>query len=253
MAVRCTQPPRVACGHHFDVHLLVAKRVATRSDMATPGPQAPDTSLEKRTGAAAFCSTGNQATQPSGHHTTRQHSIVHLRVELIDQSTRRLIKTWKFAPKAEITLGRAPESDVEVNNPYVSRHHASLSLRDDTWYLVSYGRNGVLVSGKLVQEFQATDGLEFRLGAHGPEFRLLISQSEVPDVDETATTTETIQVDERMLPEFLAALTEEELKLEIDQDRLAREVNEIAETDYFQRLQSLSRQLRQQRRGTSSE
>ncbi len=172
----------------------------------------------------------------------------HLRVELIDPSTRRLIKSWKFAPQEEITLGRAPERDIEVADPYVSRHHASLSLRDREWYLVAYGRNGVLVSGNLVQEHPASDGLEFRLGALGPEFRFLIVPGADCSEDESTVGTETFHFSADQVPDFIAAVEAADFKLDIDQTRLAQEVSDIAETDYFQKLQGLSKQLREQRR-----
>ncbi len=177
-----------------------------------------------------------------------QNANVHLRVELIDPSTRRLIKSWKFAPQDEITLGRAPDRDVEVADPYVSRHHASLAWKADGWCLVSYGRNGVLVAGNPVQEYPATDGLVFRLGAQGPEFRFHVVPGALKTGDESTTGTETIQIAANLVPELLASVAAaDELKLQIDQQRLSREVNDIVETEYFQRLQGLSKQLKQQR------
>ena len=133
-----------------------------------------------------------------------------------------------------------------MTDPYVSRHHASLQFREGVWHLVAFGRNGVLIGGSAIQDVPIIDGQEFRLGALGPEFRFGLETHAMAEHNENAVGTETFQFTGELLPEFL--VRSEEVNFELDHQRLENEVNNVVESDYFQRLQDLSKRLREQRR-----
>jgi len=51
-------------------------------------------------------------------------------IHLIDAQSGRPINSWTFAQKEKITIGRSPDQDVELSDPYVSRNHASIQNRE---------------------------------------------------------------------------------------------------------------------------
>jgi FHA domain len=167
---------------------------------------------------------------------TPQNEIDRIRIELLDPSSGRPMNCWKFNEKSLITIGRSPEQDVEITDPYVSRHHASLVCREGSWFLVSFGRHGVLVSNQLVNEHAAGNELFFRLGVQGPAFRFSVSQ-EAEDIGATyvATAADTSQFEL------------DEARFALDEARLQREVGEVVESEYFQKLQRLAKEMRSQR------
>lgn len=70
--------------------------------------------------------------------------------------------------KAEksITIGRAPESDIHLDAPDVSRRHASILKREQTYILSDLGsRNGTFVNEQLVRSTELHEGDVIRIGA----------------------------------------------------------------------------------------
>ena len=150
-------------------------------------------------------------------------------VHLLDLGVNRTVKSWTFCGKASITIGRDPDCDVEINDPYVSRNHAELHLRDGRWVLVTRGRNGVLVNNRPIEEHVAVGDVTFRLGTSGPTLRFQPRAA---------------------VREDLPTLCHETVPIELfrlDQSKLKREVSEIADADYFQKLQERVKSLRKPR------
>lgn len=150
-------------------------------------------------------------------------------VHLLDPASGRPVQSWTFRGQSSIRIGRQPDQDVEISDPYVSRHHARLELRRGQWWLVSLGRHGVVVANQLIGELPVVDDVSFRLGAEGPLVRF---QSLAEENDESATMT------------FEAPAVAE---FRLDQRQLEREVGEITTGVYFQQLQERSRQMRRRR------
>ena len=50
-----------------------------------------------------------------------------------------------------IAIGRAPESDVTIDRPTVSKVHASLLRQEGRWLLVDQSRNGTFVNGRRLE------------------------------------------------------------------------------------------------------
>jgi len=149
-------------------------------------------------------------------------------LDLLDPTYEKPIKSWSFANRTVITIGRSDGQDVEVSDVYVSRSHAQLVLRDGQWVIVSLGRNGVVCDNKLVTEFALKSGAKFRLGTSGPCLRFRTSGK--------TESMHTVCFDTVPAPLF-----------QIDETKVKEEVGQIAEGDYFQSLQDKARQLRKQR------
>ncbi len=150
-------------------------------------------------------------------------------MQLLDPALLRPVKSWAFTDQTVITIGRSPEQDVELVDPYVSRNHANLVYRDGQWRLVSLGRNGVLVANKQVTDHPVAEEVRFRLGTQGPTLRF----STTAQREEALST---VLIETLPAPEFL-----------LDERRLQTEVGEIAAGDYFQELQQRAKQMRRQR------
>jgi pSer/pThr/pTyr-binding forkhead associated (FHA) protein len=154
-------------------------------------------------------------------------------VHLLDSATGHIVQVWFLQAQAIIRIGRDPQQDVSISDPYVSRLHAELRSENGQWRLVSVGRNGVLIDGQRISETLAHNGLLFRLGAHGPTFRFLDTPPAVKD-----SMTMTAEYHER--PPLQVDETKE--------TKIGQEVREIADSDYFRELQERARRLRQQRK-----
>ena len=58
---------------------------------------------------------------------------------------------FEFTPDMSVTIGRANDSAVHLNDPHVSRRHATLNCIEDKWTLVDNGsRHGTRINGSLL-------------------------------------------------------------------------------------------------------
>lgn len=89
--------------------------------------------------------------------------------------------------KEAITVGRAPDNDLMINEPTVSRHHARIYRRQGRWVVRDLNStSGTFVSyqGEPEKEFQVREGMEFALKNNsivrfGPAaFTLLLHEEE---------------------------------------------------------------------------
>ena len=68
-------------------------------------------------------------------------------------------------PGPEVTLGRSTECDIVIKDPYVSRQHATLSVRDVDLFLTDLGSTaGSVVNGNSVVSSTIESGSEVVLG-----------------------------------------------------------------------------------------
>lgn len=151
-------------------------------------------------------------------------------VQLLDSVSGRVLKTWRFKERSEVTIGRSSECDVEINDPYVSRLHAQLMKQDGQWQVVSRGRHGVLVRNEPIQEMLLGADTIFQLGPTGPMLRFGSLQKDEQD------SRRTLYFEADPLPAFT-----------LDAEKLDEEVGQIAQGDYFQRLQEQAKSLRSDR------
>lgn len=151
-------------------------------------------------------------------------------LHLLDMATGRPLRSWKFETRPTLSIGRADESDVQISDPFVSRLHAELRFSEGQWRLHSLGRSGVLVGGKPVNEVLVEGDLTFRLGPDGPTVQF---QPTVAGVDNSMT----MFVDVSAPPDVF----------QLDDTKVSREVGDIAEGEYFQKLQQRAKQMRQKK------
>jgi pSer/pThr/pTyr-binding forkhead associated (FHA) protein len=137
------------------------------------------------------------------------------------------LQSWEFTDRPLIQIGRAPDCDVVIASPVVSRSHAYLKHTPGGWELGVVSQNGVFVDGTRVPELRLCEGTVFRLAATGPFVRFGRMQDE------------TMQLRQTVLPGESGVMP-----LLIDEDKRDRQVDEIADGPYFQHLQHLARQMR---------
>ncbi len=92
-------------------------------------------------------------------------------LHLLDSTRDEPLQTWRFADRAEISIGRSDGNDVVVIDPHVSRQHVKLVAQNGAWRLFSLGRHGTLVGSQPVAEFSLNHRAVFRLGPLGPTLR----------------------------------------------------------------------------------
>lgn len=67
--------------------------------------------------------------------------------------------------KSRYSLGREPDNDIVLPMPNVSRRHASLEKRGETWmYIDKESHNGTLLNGKRISEVVLQDGMQLSIG-----------------------------------------------------------------------------------------
>jgi pSer/pThr/pTyr-binding forkhead associated (FHA) protein len=151
-------------------------------------------------------------------------------VQLIDAALGRPVKSWRFLDRTTITIGRSPDCDVEIYDPYVSRIHAELRCQSGRWTLLARGQHGVVVHHEKITELPIDSEVSFNLGATGPMLRFALQSDEV-------ISTPTVCFEDVEQPDFV-----------LDQSKVGAEVNQITQDDYFQKLQSQAKALRAGRR-----
>lgn len=147
-------------------------------------------------------------------------------MQLLDAALGRPVKTWKFAGRQEISIGRLPECDVEISDAYVSRLHAELKHRDGQWLLLSRGRSGVVVRNNPITELAIESDVTFQLGSAGPVLRFAVNH-------EDAACGRTLYFEAEPPPAFA-----------LDTSKLQDDVGEITDGDYFRKLQAQVKRLR---------
>jgi serine/threonine protein kinase, bacterial len=95
---------------------------------------------------------------------------------LYDSTGQRIIKQWQFDRSQQIKIGRAPENQVVVDHPLVSRFHAELT-QNANWQLTAHGTNGTIVNGQQVQQVILANGSKIQLAPDGPLLKFETSGS----------------------------------------------------------------------------
>lgn len=90
------------------------------------------------------------------------------------------LQHWQFEDASVIRIGRAPDNDVVLSDPLVSRHHLQLHRQISTdstsqiWQLTNQGTNGTFVDGVLVSQSAIADGALIQLAKGGPTLRFQV-------------------------------------------------------------------------------
>ncbi len=154
---------------------------------------------------------------------------------LIESERGTPIQFWTFENDLMIRVGRGADNELIVLNPYVSRTHAYIGARDGRWTVSSLSDQGLFHRSQKLQSLPLYNGCEFRLGPAGPFLRFC--QSTVSETTEST----------------LMHLTPNQPMLVLDSKELNREVSDIVESDFFQRLKSSLKELRQPRQPSPSD
>lgn len=107
----------------------------------------------------------------------------HPKTQLVIDGTRTV-----WLDKTLITIGRATDNDVVIDDAYISRYHLQLRSRDGTYVLFDVqSRSGTLVNNVTVREHRLQAGDVIKIG----ESRLVYMTDDYPD-DEPPSTTSSI-------------------------------------------------------------
>ncbi|NIP38928.1 MAG: FHA domain-containing protein [Candidatus Dadabacteria bacterium] len=88
-----------------------------------------------------------------------------MKEQILEISLNGMVLDTKRLDKPEITLGRGSENDIVINNPAVSRHHATIFANVNTVVVVDAGStNGTFVNNSRVVEKQLEVGDDIIIG-----------------------------------------------------------------------------------------
>ena len=133
------------------------------------------------------------------------------------------LQTWQFENRAMVTIGRAGDNDIALNDLQVSRHHAEIHFRKGVWELVSMGRHGTFFGEDIVERAELEDGATLQFGPTGPTLRFRHDRP----VSEKETT-------------MMYARPDIGEMLQLDRERVTREAEEITKSPTFRRVQDLA-------------
>lgn len=161
-------------------------------------------------------------------------------LELLDNDLRHVIQSWKIETSV-CQIGRSTESDIVIRNPFVSRSHAYLTKESGEWKLNSISKLGFLIDGRVETSVKIDSELEFRLSRKGPLLRIRIQNQAV-------TTAETKKADSMDAMQTICENDFDFPMLILDQQKRDEEVAEITSQNYFNRLQEIASNLKNQNR-----
>ena len=148
-------------------------------------------------------------------------STSEITLTLLHPTSGASIQCWTFRDEKVLKIGRAQDNDVVLRSEVVSRHHAELRRDGDGWVLFGLGSNGTFVSHERITQHRLADGEMFVLAPTGPIIGFRYGESA-----------------ENMLQQTMHAGFGSMFALAVDEHKKTTQVAQIAETDYFQRLQS---------------
>lgn len=101
---------------------------------------------------------------------------------LLDPQQSIPLQQWEFQSESVIRVGRAPDNEVILTNPLVSRYHLELrhikSAAENSWQLINQGTNGTFLDGTIVSQSFVKNGSVIQLARGGPLLKFQL-ESEV--------------------------------------------------------------------------
>ncbi|MBD3178429.1 MAG: FHA domain-containing protein, partial [Candidatus Latescibacteria bacterium] len=106
--------------------------------------------------------------------------------KLVVKLKNRPLKTYKFIGK-ELTVGRLPGNDIEIDNLSVSRKHASISIKGNHYILKDLNsRNSTYLNGKKINSAELKDNDTISIGKYQIIFKMpKISKAPPSEMDRT--------------------------------------------------------------------
>lgn len=153
-------------------------------------------------------------------------------LELLDGPQGYALQTWSIHSGSISQIGRSPDAEIVIRNPFVSRAHAYVQFEAGRWRIGCLSDGGLLIDGERLLSADLRDGIEFRLSRKGPVLRF----QSAADNEESVGGMETMQLDALETP-----------LLVVDTRVRDSEVAQIEQQDFFKDLQQLAEELRRQR------
>jgi serine/threonine-protein kinase len=98
---------------------------------------------------------------------------------LLHPQTQAVLETWHFPYQPVIQIGRAPDNQIVLTDPLVSRYHLELKPLSPSpssgWILRNRGTNGTFVNGVLVTETVIYPNDVMQLAKGGPLIKFVLS------------------------------------------------------------------------------
>ncbi len=96
----------------------------------------------------------------------------NIQISLWDDRRSQILQQWQFVPPTTIRIGRAPEHQVAIDRPLISRLHAtidytSLPQGGGYWQISNCGTNGTLVNDVPIERILVTNGDRIELARGG--------------------------------------------------------------------------------------
>ncbi|HBB32810.1 MAG TPA: serine/threonine protein kinase [Cyanobacteria bacterium UBA8803] len=104
------------------------------------------------------------------------------------------LQQWNFQSQTTIRIGRAPDNDIILNDPLVSRHHLELiatpTKSGNRWQVINQGANGTFINGVLVSRGLVPNDALIRLAREGPllKFQMYSPLPSAPSVGSLTST-----------------------------------------------------------------
>src|SRR5262245_12064972 len=136
--------------------------VTLRKTRSIPGTKARDDSLvRRREGGTRRSEPSDRRRSEGGMDTGVGLGSSSLLLQQADPPSSR---SWTLEGDA-LSIGRDPSSDIFVDDPECSRHHARLVRRGPSWHVVDSGStNGTFVNGMRHEEHALSPGDRIRVG-----------------------------------------------------------------------------------------
>jgi len=123
--------------------------------------------------------------QKSAQSRSNNKKVVTLSLLHPQQTT--LLQQWQFDNESVIRIGRAPDNQVVLNSPLVSRRHLELrqisAKNGNVWQLINQGTNGTFLDGILVSQSLVADGSLIQLAKGGPTLKFQLDSALSPRIE----------------------------------------------------------------------
>ncbi len=124
----------------------------------------------------AAASAGSAETRPGG--TLREEPVAATVVTGSSINVQCSGQTHTFQPGKEIIIGRDPSADVHVDNPVVSRRHASIRSTGTGWEIADHGSStGTFIDGERVTTARLSGSVAVYLGPEDVGERMVVVTS----------------------------------------------------------------------------